>query len=40
MVKPALKPRYKVHEVEAPEDYKNDIKAFSNTTAAGNGERE
>jgi hypothetical protein len=27
-VKPVLKPGHKVHEVEAPEDYKADIKAF------------
>ncbi|MBV8280335.1 MAG: hypothetical protein JO170_34440 [Verrucomicrobia bacterium] len=28
VVKPVLKPGHKVHEVEAPEDYKKDIKAF------------
>ncbi len=27
-VKPVLKPGHKVHEVEAPENYKVDIKAF------------
>jgi hypothetical protein len=27
-LKPKLKPGYKVHEVEASEDYKKDIKAF------------
>jgi hypothetical protein len=27
-LKPVLKPGHKAHEVEAPEDYKKDIKAF------------
>ncbi len=27
-VRPVLKPGHKVHEVEAPENYKADIKAF------------
>jgi hypothetical protein len=27
-IKPILKPGHKVHEVEAPEDYKKDIEAF------------
>jgi hypothetical protein len=27
-IKPMLKPGHKVHEVEAPENYKADIKAF------------
>ncbi len=27
-IRPVLKPGYKVHEVEAPEDYKADIKAL------------
>jgi hypothetical protein len=27
-VKPMLKPGHRVHEVEAPEDYKKDIKVF------------
>jgi hypothetical protein len=27
-VRPVLKPGHKVHEVEVPEDYKADIKAF------------
>jgi hypothetical protein len=27
-VKPVLEPGHKVHEVEAPEDYKKDIEAF------------
>jgi hypothetical protein len=29
-IKPVLKPGHKVHEVEAPENYKTDLKAFYN----------